>query len=67
MIMLDSLWTRLNMSNSKQAKSLLLGIRIDSNFKERMKKAANTKQLPLSSWARMILSEEILRQENSVA
>ncbi len=55
------------MSNSKQAKSLLLGIRIDSYFKKRMEKAANAKQLPLSSWARMILSEEILRQENSVA
>jgi len=55
------------MDNPKQAKSLLLGIRIDSNFKERIEKAANTKQLPLSSWARMILSEEILRQENSIA
>ncbi len=55
------------MDNSKQAKNLLLGIRIDSNFKERIEKVANAKQLSPSSWARMILSEEILRQENSVA
>ena len=55
------------MSNSKQRKSHLLGIRIDSNFKERIEKAANEKQLPPSSWARMILSEEIMRQENRIA
>ena len=55
------------MSKSKQHKSHLLGIRIDSDFKKRLEKAANKKQLPPSSWAIMILSEEIMRQENKIA